>query len=804
MIRRLSLQAITLLSIWLLGALPAHCQLEQFQKEYLTKAFTHCYDIASTLDGGYIYSGIQDNPAGPPGNGTSYVTRLDCNGDPVWTKRFAAVSGLNNTDHEVEVISEDEFILMTSRGFTGNFDILLVKMDDNGNTLWAQTYGGVAEDIQGGITVLSDGNLAVVGLTNSYGGNANSFWRDIYALKIDASNGNVIWSTTLGFPGAISRAYDVVENDVGGIALTGTVFHAPTVANYAPLIQLDSMGNLISARFFGMPDRNTGALGLSRSSDGGYLLSGSTNILGLDWFDNRKFPFVLKTDAAGDLVWGRVLEGSPNQSGLGGIAYSPVDNGDTIAVACETYFYQNQTVDPTKRLLFLLNSNDGNLINARQYNLEGGQFPIIKADFDGGYIMSAFTDENNGSGPNDQWWSGPIINKLDQNFDCGCNETDRTTVTTAHSPSWVVNDTINFPSISTGAQTSALPVQADSFAMQLPVVSTFCETKKEVDATLTVPDPGCLLQLDLSTHIDYPAYTLTWDLGDGTTISNPAPDSINHTFPGPGNYPITLTVEICDTSFMLIDTVIISTSGSQASIDPIGPLCESGGQVTLTAIPVGGTWTGVGISDGQAGTFDPQLTGGVGTYSIAYSSGGACPALDTIQIEIISDPTIDPGPDLQLPPGASTSLNAGGGFSTYSWSPMTGLSCSDCPDPVANPAATTTYTVLVTDQFGCSASGQLTVEIIEEEPIFIPNVFSPNSDGRNDVFKITSSAIPQFQLTVLNRWGDVVFESDNLHEGWDGTSKGELVPAGVYFYVLDITRHSGENQSFSGNVTLLR
>jgi hypothetical protein len=118
-----------------LGAVPI------FQKEYETKAFTHCYDIAPLPDGGFLLSGIQDVPTfSAPG--TPYITKVDCTGEPEWTKRFEAVSGLNNTDHEVAVISEDEYVLLSSRGSTGNFDILVAKLD--------------AEGIRSGVLIMAD------------------------------------------------------------------------------------------------------------------------------------------------------------------------------------------------------------------------------------------------------------------------------------------------------------------------------------------------------------------------------------------------------------------------------------------------------------------------------------------------------------------------------------------------------------------------------------------------------------------------------------------------------------------------
>jgi gliding motility-associated-like protein len=610
-------------------------QLASFQKEYKTKAFTHCYDISATPDGGYIYSGIEDVPnSGEPA--TPYVTKLDCTGEPLWTKRFGAVSGLNNTNHVVDVFPNNEYLLCSSEGFTSTFDILLVRLDADGNTVWRQKYGGSNEDLQSGVKVLSDGNIAVVGMTNSYGSNAGSFYRDLYVLKINGDDGSVLWSKTFGINGASARAYGVVEDGVGGMAVTGTIFHAPTVGNWAPLIRLDANGDLVDLKFYGLGNRNTLGLGLNRAQDGGFLLTGSTNILGNDWFDSRMFPFVIKTDADGNLEWGSVIEGVPNASNLGGSTDYAVDNGETIGVAFQTYFYQNQTVDPTKRILVLLDEVDGGLINARQYNLEGGQFPRIKEDIDGGYIMSAFTDENNGSGSNDQWWNGPIINKLDADFNSGCNETDRTGNTIVTDAPWEVNTDITFGLIDEGVELIPVTPAADSFAVALPDVEVFCEEDFQIEATIQTSGLVCGdLSVPFTADINYPLYDLSWDFGDGNGANSGNQDTITHTYDQAGTYEVELTIAICASTYTITQTITLSDDVPDATIDPIeDPICITDPAFDLVAATEGGVWSGNGIVDSLQGTFDPT-TAGLGIHTLSYFiDNGECSAVDSIAVEV--------------------------------------------------------------------------------------------------------------------------------------------------------------------------
>jgi len=112
----------------------------------------------------------------------------------------------------------------------------------------------------------------------------------------------------------------------------------------------------------------------------------------------------------------------------------------------------------------------------------------------------------------------------------------------------------------------------------------------------------------------------------------------------------------------------------------------------------------------------------------------------------------------------------------------------------------TTYDTINIAYINCD-----TVEKIIPD-IYIPNSFTPNGDGKNDVFYIkTVYEFSEFKLTIFNRWGDMVFESEDINKGWDGTYKGKLVPLGVYVYQLTATiKDTGEQRKITGRVTVVR
>ncbi len=144
----------------------------------------------------------------------------------------------------------------------------------------------------------------------------------------------------------------------------------------------------------------------------------------------------------------------------------------------------------------------------------------------------------------------------------------------------------------------------------------------------------------------------------------------------------------------------------------------------------------------------------------------------------------------------------------YEWVPQDGLDDPYITNPKAAPDETTTYTVIVTDEGGCTTERQVTIVVLNpdcDDPyIFLPNAFTPNSDGENDVLYFRSNIVDIFELAIYNRWGQKVFESQDFNLGWDGTFKGEDLPPDVFGFYLKATCFNGQEFFKKGNVTLLR
>ena len=88
--------------------------------------------------------------------------------------------------------------------------------------------------------------------------------------------------------------------------------------------------------------------------------------------------------------------------------------------------------------------------------------------------------------------------------------------------------------------------------------------------------------------------------------------------------------------------------------------------------------------------------------------------------------------------------------------------------------------------------------------MFIPLAFRPNGDNKNDVWKVQGRCVKDFEVKVFDRWGEMVYESINQNEGWDGNFRGKAVDSDVYVYILNLTMRDGETKTLKGDITLLR
>jgi gliding motility-associated-like protein len=177
----------------------------------------------------------------------------------------------------------------------------------------------------------------------------------------------------------------------------------------------------------------------------------------------------------------------------------------------------------------------------------------------------------------------------------------------------------------------------------------------------------------------------------------------------------------------------------------------------------------------------------------------------SITVAVNPLPIVDAGIDQTINIGESAQLQ-GSASGSLVWTPPTALTNPNTATPFANPLNTTTYTLSATTDKGCAASDSTTVNVTNIFLFLIPNAFSPNADGTNDVFRIVQSkGIKQLQrFAIYNRWGAKIFETNDLQTGWDGTYKGIQQEMGTYVFFIEGTTFLNETYTTKGNVSLIR
>lgn len=148
-----------------------------------------------------------------------------------------------------------------------------------------------------------------------------------------------------------------------------------------------------------------------------------------------------------------------------------------------------------------------------------------------------------------------------------------------------------------------------------------------------------------------------------------------------------------------------------------------------------------------------------------------------------------------------------GGY-IYQWQFDPTLDQLDIADPIASPVETTTYVLDIRDQNGCLNQAFITIVVFNPAClppfVYVPNAFTPNGDGRNDVFKVFGDPIDEMELIIYDRWGEKVFESNQKDNGWDGSFRGKALSPDVYAYYVKVRCFNGQEYITKGNVTLIR
>jgi gliding motility-associated-like protein len=201
-------------------------------------------------------------------------------------------------------------------------------------------------------------------------------------------------------------------------------------------------------------------------------------------------------------------------------------------------------------------------------------------------------------------------------------------------------------------------------------------------------------------------------------------------------------------------------------------------------------------------------------YSVVGYDGHNCFS-DTafIKVTVGPIPKVDLGPDLNLATGDIITLNAltqNGPIIKWLWEPATYLSCTICPAPKATVHNNIVYYVTVTNQYGCQAKDNILISTFcKSAQVFIPNAFTPDGDGYNDILMVRGKGIHVNYFRIFSRWGELVFEKTNFQPndpqfGWDGKIRGILAPPDVFVYTAEVVCDNNVLYTLKGNTSLLK
>lgn len=321
---------------------------------------------------------------------------------------------------------------------------------------------------------------------------------------------------------------------------------------------------------------------------------------------------------------------------------------------------------------------------------------------------------------------------------------------------------------------------------------------QSADATITPAGPFCIL--DAAVDLTSADAGGVWS---GNGITNTSNGTFDPATAGAGTFTITYGIAgVCgDTATTPITVIEVA----DATITAAGPFCDNEAALNLTAVDPGGSWSGVGITNASTGAFSPA-TAGEGTHSIVYTIAGSCGDADTTDITIFETPAVT----IYSTNETCIDLNDGmawieisGGTVPYSilWSN------SETTDSVFA-LAPGVFTVTVTDANGCGWTRQ--ADIVESDDlcfiphVWVPNIFSPNSDGNNDIVFVRGEGVESMTFIIYDRWGEKIFESNSLDYGWDGTYKGKELDPAVFVYYVKATFVDDSQSEIHGNITLVR
>ncbi|RFS20068.1 PKD domain-containing protein [Chitinophaga silvatica] len=328
------------------------------------------------------------------------------------------------------------------------------------------------------------------------------------------------------------------------------------------------------------------------------------------------------------------------------------------------------------------------------------------------------------------------------------------------------------------------------------------------------PNPYCLGTnnwMEDKTKIKYgAAKEWLWEWGDGTnsTSNKPTPP-----FTMPGSKPIQLTVtsdrgciSTAKKNILFSSTPNVTATGKDVCL---GTVTSFNSTNQLPNVPIDQWVWDFGDGKTGKGQIVSHQFADTGVYRATMygiTAEGCSSPIVSVPVRV-NNVYAQAGKDTIVAVGQPLQLQAGWlqeGV-RYRWEPSMGLNNPNSDHPVAMLYKDQTYKLTLTSTEGCQDVDYITVKVYNGPEFYVPNAFTPNNDGRNDIFRVIAAGVPKLDFfCIWNRWGQEIFRSNDLPGGWDGKIKGTPAPADTYVWMVQGVDYTGRRFSRKGVVTLIR
>lgn len=368
------------------------------------------------------------------------------------------------------------------------------------------------------------------------------------------------------------------------------------------------------------------------------------------------------------------------------------------------------------------------------------------------------------------------------------------------------------------------------FSIEFGGTGTFVGPEPDFEATLPTAEQvfecdKTILFEDLSESATDPIVEWFWSFGVGADIPvavGPGPHTIIYESFGPKTVALTVTSSRgCQVTQILdldVEPCCADISTLDLAVQPFDILCAGELSGELAAQGIGGDPEYQFSINGNPFLPNTQYNGlPAGEYTITVQDIKGCEETTTVTIEEADPIIITTSENVEIDLGLTTDIFAdaegGTGNLTFMWTPCNeNISCCDCPNPEVFPSdVQNVYTVMITDENGCTETRNIVVTTNLDPLFFAPNIFSPNGDGNNEFFNgfAGNGSNPTYHLSVYDRYGNLLFDDPALPHsdigiGWNGRFGNDPATEGVYTWLARVGFINGDVFNFTGDVTIVR